>query len=330
MATTSQKFHDHIKELRNRFAIVFLSVAVSTGITYILHERIIKALQHPLGAPLFYSSPAGSFNFILQLSMLIGMFIALPVIVFNLLRFIEPALPINISTKNFIMVITASYIMALIGLAFSFFYLLPMSLHFFSGYASAEIKPLISASEYLSFVTGHLITFALMFQIPLVILFINWIKPIKPGKLLSYQRHVVVGSFGLAVVLPFTYDPISQFIVAVPIVALFYLSVVLLWIANRRPKKAKPKFEIRTVHNLPTPKPVDAVPTVAVRPPTPRPARLVPVMSANRIVRTPQTINQRALPKRIERAPTSRPAQPKPTYRKLSSRPLSIDGVSFI
>ena len=249
-----ETFHDHIKELRRRILWIVLAIGFSAGIAYVLRMRLIVYLQRPLGAPLFYTSPAGSFNFILKLSTLIGIFVALPVIIYNLLRFIEPALPITIKRRAMLTVISASFSLALAGIAFSYFCLLPLSLHFFSSYASAQIKPLISANEYLSFMMGHLITFALVFQIPLVVLFINWIKPIKPGKLLRYQRHIIVGSFGLAVILPFTYDPISQFIVAVPIVVLFYLSIILLWIANRKlvyPEDVQP--EITVLKSVPTP-----------------------------------------------------------------------------
>jgi sec-independent protein translocase protein TatC len=229
-----QTFHDHVKELRRRILWCVLAIGLSASLAYTFRLPLTRFMQHPIGTTLYYNSPAGSFNFILKLSMLIGMFIALPVIVYNLLRFIEPALPVKISRRTMLTVMSASLVLALGGMAFSYYYLLPLSLKFFSGYATAQIKPLISAGEYLSFLMGHLITFALMFQIPLVVLFINWIKPIKPGKFLRYQRHVIVAAFGLAVILPFTYDPISQFIVAIPIVVLYYLSIILLWFANRK------------------------------------------------------------------------------------------------
>lgn len=235
----SQTFNDHIAELKRRFLWVGLSIVVTAILGYVLREQMVAILQHPLGAPLFYSSPAGSFNFIIKLSTGIGIFVAMPVIIYNLLRFIEPALPHRITKIFFAKIIGASFALASAGIAFAYYQMIPLSLKFFAGYSTAEIKPLISADEYLSYIMGNMIAFALIFQIPLLILFINWVKPTKPKQLLKYQRHVIVGAFGLAVILPFTYDPISQFIVAVPIVILFYLSAILLWVVNRQPKKAK-------------------------------------------------------------------------------------------
>ena len=257
----SQTFHDHIKEFRRRLLWVALAVIVSAGVSYALRLRIIDVLQHPLGIPLYYTSPAGSFNFIIKLSMVIGSFVALPVAIYHLLRFIEPALPIDIKKSLMAKVIGASFILALGGIGFGFFIMLPMSLNFFAGYSSAAIKPLIRADEYLTYVINNLLVFALAFQLPLITLFINKIKPLKPSKLLHYQRHVIAGSFVIALLLPFTYDPISQFVVAIPIIVLFYVSVLLVAIANRR--RGKP---VEQVVPMASPKPVIPVPYLLPEP----------------------------------------------------------------
>jgi len=201
---------------------------------YALRKPIISFLQRPLKGPLYYTSPAGSFNFVLKTAGMLGLAISLPLIVYHLIRFVEPALPSPIKRRLILKVVVFSTLLAAMGAAFGFFIMVPMSLHFFSTYASATIKPIISVDEYLSYVISVVVTFAVLFQIPLGVLFINRIKPLQPKKMLKYQRHVVVGAFFLAVILPFTYDPVSQFIMAVPIVFLYYLSVILVWIANRR------------------------------------------------------------------------------------------------
>lgn len=229
----SQTFQEHIHEFRKRLFWVILAGGVSAGIAFAAHKQAISLLQRPLNQPLFYSSPAGGFNFIIRLSVIIGLFITLPVIIYQLLRFVEPALPIRIRRATMLKIIGASLILAILGVLFAYFYMIPESLRFFAGYSSGQIKPLISADHYLNFFANILVTFALAFQIPLIILFINRIKPLKPGRLLRYQRHVIVAAFVLSLILPFTYDPISQFMVAVPIIFLYYLSVGLLFIANR-------------------------------------------------------------------------------------------------
>lgn len=239
MTPAKMTFMDHIKELRRRFLWVFLAASLSGGVAYIARNRLIEILQHPLARPLYFTSPAGSFNFILKLSVIVGLFIALPVLVYQILRFIEPALPTRIGRSLMAKIVGASFLLAVAGVGFGFFIMIPMSLHFFLGYSTAQIKPLITADEYFSFVLNHMLTFAVAFQIPMIFLFINRIKPLSPRKLLRYQRHVVVGAFALAIILPFTYDPLSQFIVAIPIVVLYYFSILLIWLTNRsKPKSA--------------------------------------------------------------------------------------------
>lgn len=331
-----QTFHDHIKELRRRLMWVVLAIGITAGISYAARNHVTVWLQRPLHSTLYYTSPSGSFNFILKLSTIIGLFVALPVIIYNLIRFLEPALPKRISKKLIASTIGSSFFLALCGAAFGYFYMIPVSLKFFAGYATPEIRPLISANEYLSYLLNNVLLFALVFQIPLVILFIDRIKPFKPSKLLRYQRHVIVGAFGLAVVLPFTYDPVSQFIVAIPIIFLFYLSVVLLWIANRRhkPRRVKQKQTApRPIFTLPTPQPsphIANLPTAAVVTP-------VASFSSSR----PRAIDgfayrpQAVLPAHAEFAPRpvehseapAAPIRPAP-IRKLGGPSTAIDGVS--
>ncbi len=250
METVSKTtFHDHVSELRKRLMWVALVVIASALVGYMLREPMLDILQKPLDAPLFYSSPAGSFNFIIRLSTMLGVIVALPFGVYHAVKFLEPALPLKISTSRLVKIIASSTVLALLGIAFSYFYMIPISLHFFQSFSSEEIQPLISANEYLSYTMSNFVIFALIFQIPLIILFINWVKPIKPSKLLKYQRHVIVAAMIISLVLPFTYDPLSQFMVAVPIIALYYFSVALVLVANRN----------KTFTSIPPSSPITAV-----------------------------------------------------------------------
>ncbi len=333
MATT-QTFQDHIHEVRRRLLIVGLTIGISAGLAYTYRNQAIAAIQKPLDAPLFYSSPGGGFDFVLKLSVIIGMFITLPILVFQLVRFIEPALPRRLTVWSILKVMVASTFLAALGMAFAYFMMIPQSLHFFNSFTTTDVKPLISADSYLSYVINNLITFALAFQIPLFILFINWIRPIKPGKLLRYQRHVIVGAFGLAVILPFTYEPIQQFMIAIPIIGLFYLSVVLLAITNRSWRRDKTAQVVAmTTHNTPAAPVIQPAPAVPVlETPRSEPQPLMPALRP-RLSMDGMRGAQPAMAARVAPAPTiqqtiSRPsvkATPTPA-RKAASRGFSIDG----
>lgn len=327
MAAT-HTFQDHISELRKRILWVGLAVIASAGIAYALHESIIKILQKPYGQTLIYTSPAGSFNFIIELSVIVGIFITLPVIIYHMVRFLEPALPQRVTRGMLIKTIGSSFLLAIAGICFGFFLMIPISLHFFLGFSSEQIKPLITAQEYLRFVLNHMLTFALAFQIPMVFWFINRIKPLNPKSILKYQRHVVVIAFGLALVLPFTYDPVSQFIVAVPIVFLYYLSVALVWFANRKRKTPETAF-VKPLAPIPVP---SFTPNISRNPkpvewPQPAIAQTRSRSLDGFITSHQQTSTPISNLDKIETLPT--PAvDPKPIEYNLRRPGLAIDGVS--
>jgi len=238
----SQTFSDHVSELRVRLAWIVGAVAFSGAVGYVFRNLIVKFLQKPLNQPLYYFNPAGSFNFIMKISFFTGAIVAMPIFAWQLVRFIEPALRVKIRSSTLAKLIGSVMVLAITGVTFAYYVIVPTSLQFFGKYSNSLIKPLISADDYLSFIISCLVTFAVMFQIPLIILFINRITPLPPRKLMRYQRHVVIGAFILAVLLPFTYDPITQFAMAVPIVFLFYLSVILLWIVQTKQRRRDNKL----------------------------------------------------------------------------------------
>jgi sec-independent protein translocase protein TatC len=264
---TTKTFHQHLLELRTRVLWVVLAVIVSATIGFSLRIPIVNILQRPLGAPLYYTNPAGSFTFAMNISVLVSLFIALPVIVYQLLRFIEPALSNKIRKGLMAKVIAISFALASAGVVFGCYVIVPLSLSFFAKYSSSQLKPLILSDSYLSYLINNLVVFALVFQLPLIILFIDRMKPLTPSGLLRYQRHVIVGALVIALILPFTYDPITQFVVALPIVLLYYLSVLLVWRAGKKREKLVHKARKRAA--VITPEPVAVVtPTL----PAPEPA----------------------------------------------------------
>jgi len=230
----------HIQEFRQRLLRVALLFGLGSAGGYLARHFLIKMLQRPLGQSLYYNSPSGGFDFTMRVSMLTGGVFALPVLIHQLVKFIEPAIGSRLRPSRTNWLLIMSIILAGSGLAFAYWFALPMSLRFFAEFGGSEIKPLISASDYLGFVTTCLGTFAVMFQLPLLLLFIDRITPLPPRKLRRYRRHVIIGSLVVAVILPFTYDPLTQFVIAVPIVVLFEVSLLLLWFTNRRLKPSTP------------------------------------------------------------------------------------------
>lgn len=319
-------FHEHILEFRKRILWIFVALTLGGLVGFMVRVRIIKFIQKPLGYTLYYTNPAGSFNFEIKIALIISLFIGLPVIVYQVLRFIGPALSAQMTKKLMVKIIGGSFALASMGVVFGYYIIVPLSLTFFSKYSTAQLKPLISADSYLSYLTNNLIIFVLVFQIPLIILFINRMKPLKPKRMLHYQRHVIVGSFAIAIALPFTYDPISQFVVAIPIVFLYYLSVLFVWYANRHLSStsdmALPAAAFPTEHVV-VPETIEGHPT-AEQTYTTRTSRRSIDGIINKSSEGQVTLTNKPLKSKAQETFNKQSAQSKQRLRHLG---LSIDGI---
>ncbi len=226
-----QLFSEHLQELRSRaLGAVFIFILGSI-VGYLLHEQILALLIRPLNQPIFYTSPAGSFNFVLNISFFFGFLVSLPVFVYHIIRFVEPALPKQFP-KLFFTIIIFSSALLLIGMSFAYFISLPAALYFLNKFATDEIRALISTTEYFSFVTRYLMGFGLVFQLPLIMLLINSVHKIPIHTLLAFERWVIVISFVIAAILTPTPDILNQLVMALPLIILYQLTIFLLWIVN--------------------------------------------------------------------------------------------------
>jgi len=252
----------HIKELRLRFLVVGLLFVVGGVIGYVFYEQLFAFLRTPLDTPLHYTSPAGSFNLVVKICLMVGVFVMIPVAVYNLIMFVQPALREKLSRLRVYSTSLASLVLASLGAAFGFFVIIPLALKFFFKFQVDGLVALISADEYLRFVVSVVITFILIFQLPLIISFIDHISPLQPKKLFKAEKFIVIGSLVVALLVPFALDPAVQFMIASPIIILYNLSIgiVLLqrWMRRKKPvlqPAPQPIIAITTVQPALTPKP---------------------------------------------------------------------------
>jgi hypothetical protein len=139
------------------------------------------------------------------------------------------------ATGRFLLVASAAAgFVALAGVLFGYYIGLPSALNFLlHQFTTVQVRPLITIQSYMSFVAMYLFGSALMFQLPLILLIINRIKPLKPKKLLKYERHLIVGAFIVAFIMNPTPNIIDQMLVVVPIIVMYQLGIGLVWFVNR-------------------------------------------------------------------------------------------------
>jgi sec-independent protein translocase protein TatC len=201
---------------------------------YAVEHQLVEVLLKPAeGQKFIYTSPLGGMNFLFGVCLDIGIALSIPLIVYQVLRFIEPLM--HRTTTRFVMIGSLiSGVVAIVGILFGYFFGLPAALDFLMHqFTTAQVKPLLTIQSYLSFVTIYLLGAALMFQLPLFMIFINRIKPLKPSKLFKYERHMIVAAFVIGFIMNPTPNLIDQLLVVLPIILSYQLGIGIVWFINR-------------------------------------------------------------------------------------------------
>jgi sec-independent protein translocase protein TatC len=266
---------DHVRELQGRlFAVAIVFVLVSAA-AYPFFDKIVNFLVAPLGKDneLVYLTPGGAFSFIIQVCMYIGFVGALPAIIYNIYQFIMPAMKQQNGRRALIFT-TISLLLAVAGMLFAYFVSLPAALYFLTSFNLYHINPMLTIDSYFSFIMTYMFAGALLFQIPLVMLMINGATPLTPKKLMRHQDKIILGSFIVAAIISPTPDALNQTLLASPIVVMYQVGIILVWLKNRKRAKARSQSGVlpqsRVVTHAPAlapttpPRPVMATSPIAV------------------------------------------------------------------
>lgn len=335
-ATTQahKSFADHIGELRIRLAVVALLFLVSSSIAYSFRDILVAVVLAPIGdQKLVYLTPAGGFSFIFQITMYAGAVVTAPALIYHLYRFVQPALPKR-ATRYSLRVIVAATLLMLAGVCFGYFVAVPAALHFLTDFAGDYVVSNLTADSYLNFIVAYVVGLGILFELPLLLVFWNWINPIPKGGLWNSQRFVIVGAFIAAAVITPTPDILNQSMVAVPIIAIYQLGAIAVFVSNRRlrqqEKKERAAKSVYTSYKVthPVPQPIQEAHQPVVQAMTPA-SPTTPASVVAPSVPTPARPRQKPVMvdgfRPIRRAAPVRPPirLPRPQHTR-----QSIDGLS--
>lgn len=248
----SLTLHDHIKELRNRFFVVAIIFIVVSAVAYNYKDTLLYYLLKPLnGEKLVYLNPAGGFSFIFQVTMYVGLAVAVPFLVYNLYKFVAPALPER-ARKHSAGVMISSLLLLCAGVSFGYFFAIPGALNFLNNFGDGYITPNLTADSYLNFILAYTAGLGILFQLPLVLLLIHWVHPLKPLGLFKFERYMILIAFvGAAMITP-TPDVMNQTVIALPIIIMYQMGVIAVcvsvWREKRKARPAKPSRADRQLH----------------------------------------------------------------------------------
>ncbi len=236
-------FRPHHLELRNRIIKVFLTIAISTAAVYAFSEQIaaffIAPLLHsnPYIHKLVYTNLTEAFISYLKLSLLIGIIVSFPVILYQIWVFISPGLRKTERSLALIVVFWASLLFAA-GAAFAFFLVIPRMLSYFMSYASPSLEPLPKFGMYLTFVARTMLAFGIAFEIPFLMVMAGKSNLVEA----IYFRKKRWYFYGVIVVLAFmltTGDVTATGLLSVPLFGLYEAGIFLSSFFNKR-KEEKP------------------------------------------------------------------------------------------
>lgn len=215
----------HLEELRKRLIRCLTAVGVAAAFCFFNVDALLKIISQPAGH-LVFLKPTEAFFSRIEISLYGGVFLALPVIIYQVWRFVSPGL-VKTERQYLFWIVPCSYLLFVAGAALAFFVVLPVGVTFLLAYGTENIQPMISIDAYLSFVTMLLLAFGAIFQLPLVILFLTKLGLVTPAMLAARRKYAVVVIFILAGILTPGPDIFSQLMMAIPTLLLYEISILL-------------------------------------------------------------------------------------------------------
>jgi len=230
-------FLDHIEELRWRIIYSLIGIVIFTIIAWVfinpLVEIVLLKPARDAQASLQNLRPFGQLFLYFQVAIIIGIVASIPNIFYQLWKFIAPALKKS-ERKYILRIVFFSTFCFLAGIAFAYFVMLPMAMKFAAQFGTEEIKNEFAIDEYMSIIISIMLSAGVVFELPMVSFFLSKLGILSPKYMRKYRKHAIVIIMILAAILTPGTDPVSQVILAVPLVLLYEISIFISKISYKK------------------------------------------------------------------------------------------------
>jgi len=226
-------FYDHLDDLRKVIVQSAIAFTVAMVVCWFLSGWILDFLIRPLPVEsLVFTDPVEAFMIRVRISVVVGLMIAFPFILFRVWAFVAPGLFAH-ERKKILPFVVASSSLFYAGIVFCYLVLVPIVLRFFLSYSTPRLSPLISVKSYFDFVSKLSFAFGIVFQLPIVVLVLTLLGIVTPEWLARQWRYGVLGvAVAAAVFTP--PDVISMTAMGVPLIVLYAASVALAFVIVRK------------------------------------------------------------------------------------------------
>lgn len=238
---------DHLKELRDRIIKIVIAVVIGMVIAFFAYDWIFDFLIEPYrqtssgsnsltDGELVVGDPLEGFAIRMKLALYGGLFIAMPVILWQLWRFITPGLYSH-EKRYAIPFLFSALLLFFMGAGIAY-YTLPQALSFLDSIGGDNLVTAYQPGKYFQLITYMLLAFGIGFEFPIVLIFLQMAGLLTPGALRSARRYAWVGITILVAVITPSGDPFSMLALSVPMVLFYEISIVFGRLLERKKRRA--------------------------------------------------------------------------------------------
>lgn len=227
----SPKLIAHLLELRRRLLHSVAALFIFFFCLFPFQNQVFEWVARPMlqrlpaGSSMIATGVASPFMTPMKLTLVVALFLAVPVFLYHLWRFISPAL-YKSERRMFLPLLVSSVVFFYCGVAFAYFVLFPVAFAFLTTAAPQGVKVMTDINSYLDFVLTIFFAFGVAFEVPVAIVLMVWAGFTSPGRLKRIRPYALVGAFFIGMLLA-PPDVVSMTLLAVPIYLLYELGMVM-------------------------------------------------------------------------------------------------------
>jgi sec-independent protein translocase protein TatC len=231
-------FFDHLTELRTRIVWSLVPAGVGLFIALYFTSSVIRYLSSHLKTELVFTTPTEAFWTYMKVAMIMGLFIAMPVILWNVWAFVAPGLHKHERKYAAPFVIVGS-LLFIAGGAFALFVIVPFAINFLVSFGQEQgLKAMITVSSYIDFILKFTLAFGVVFEMPVVITLLSMLGIVTPQFLSKNRKYAILINFVIAAILTPTPDIVNQSLMAGPLIVLYEVGIICARVVGRKKAKA--------------------------------------------------------------------------------------------
>lgn len=236
-AEQKMSFLEHLGELRKRILWSVVAIGIGFLATFYFSDRIIRFLARPLPVKLAFLTPTEAFWVNMKVAMIAGLFLALPVVLYQVWQFVSPGL-LKHERRFALPFVFIGTVFFAIGVAFALWVVIPFAIKFLMTYKTEDLTPVISIGSYVDFVLKFALAFGLVFELPLAITLGSRVGLVTPQFLARNRKYAILINFVIAAILTPTPDIFNQSLMAGPLIVLYEVGIIAARLFGRRPRPA--------------------------------------------------------------------------------------------